>query len=342
MNKKMSLKNNKKKKNIRFKIKIIIYLIIIYLSFSYTFYNTMKNSQELNNKEFINYIVNGGSIDKLNELKLPIIINKTVNMLLNVDFSKPVSILNTSILGQQKQKINTVNLKSDEDYSNLEELKTISKYIENPNPIDINNPIIYIYNTHQLENYNNKNLDIYGITPNVMMASYLLKEKLNRLGYATIVEDTNITELLNINNWDYASSYKASRLLILDKKNKYPSLKYYIDLHRDSVNKDSTLIEINKKKYAKILFVVGLEHNNYQKNLELASKLNTLFNNKYPNISRGVLKKEGPNVDGIYNQDLNENSMLIELGGIDNNIEEVLNTINAISEIISIYINDQK
>ena len=45
---------------------------------------------------------------------------------------------------------------------------------------------IYIYNSHQLENYDSTNLDIYGITPNVMMASYLLKEKLNKKGLSTI------------------------------------------------------------------------------------------------------------------------------------------------------------
>lgn len=34
--------------------------------------------------------------------------------------------------------------------------------------------------------------------------------------------------------------------------------------------------------------------------------------------------------------------MLIELGGVDNNIEEVLNTINAISEVLSIYIKENE
>jgi hypothetical protein len=43
----------------------------------------------------------------------------------------------------------------------MEELKEISSYIEDPNPVDINNPIIYIYNSHQLENYNNENLENY-------------------------------------------------------------------------------------------------------------------------------------------------------------------------------------
>ena len=72
----------------------------------------------------------------------------------------------------------------------------ISYYIEDPNKVDINNPLVYIYNSHQLENYNNSNLEIYGITPNVLMASYLLKEKLNKNGISTIVEDTNLTEFL--------------------------------------------------------------------------------------------------------------------------------------------------
>lgn len=334
---KLNLKRPKRKRRIKF----LLYLFIIYLSFAYTFYSTMQSNSKKNNKEFINFLANGGSIDMVDDINLAYIVNKTLNLFLDIDLSKPVSILNTSILGQRSGLLNTINLKSDEDNVNLEELESISKYIENPNPVDISNPIIYIYNTHQLENYNNRRLSIYGITPNVMMASYLLKEKLNRMGYATIVEDTNISDFLNLNGWDYGSSYKASRLLVLDKVNKYPSLKYFIDIHRDSVNKDVTYIEINKKKYAKILFVIGLEHDNYKANLKLAENINNLFNKKYPNLSRGILKKEGPQVDGIYNQDISSNSMLIELGGVDNDIEEVLNTVDAISDVLSSYIKGE-
>lgn len=338
--KKNTNKMNLVKPKRKFKFKLLFYLIIIYLSFAYTFYSTMQSNSKNNNKEFINYLARGGSIERIDDIKLPYVINKTLDLFLQIDLSKPVSILNSSIIGQGKGIIKTISLKSD-DNVNLEELESISKYIENPNPVDISNPIIYIYNTHQLENYNNRRLSIYGITPNVMMASYLLKEKLNRMGYATIVEDTNISDFLNLNGWDYSSSYKASRLLILDKMNRYPSLKYFIDIHRDSVNKDVTYIEINKKKYAKILFVIGLEHDNYKANLKLAESINSLFNKKYPNLSRGILKKEGPQVDGIYNQDISSNSMLIELGGVDNDIEEVLNTIDAISDVLSTYIKGE-
>ena len=330
----MKLKKTTKKK----KIKPILIIIIIYTIFTYTFYNSIKNNKNISNEKFINFLLNNGNSNFVNEYKFPKIINKTIAYFLKIDFTTPKSLFNTSIIGYQNQE----KLKKEDEYSNLEKLKEISYYIEDPNKIDIENPIIYIYNSHQLENYNNESLEIYGITPNVLMASYLLKEKLNQKGISTIVEDTNLTEFLELNNWDYTKSYRASRIFMLDKQNTYKSLKYYIDIHRDSVNKKQSTISINDKSYAKILFVVGLEHPNYHKNLELANKINELFNKYYQGLSRGVLKKEGQNVDGIYNQDISQNAMLIEVGGIDNNIDEVLNTINAIADILNIYIKENQ
>ena len=328
----MKLKKIPKKK----KIKYILLVIVIYLMFAYTFYNSFKNNKQIMNKEFINFILNNGNANFQNEYKLPKVINKTINYLLKIDITKPDTLLNQSIIGYNN------NDQEEDDYKDLEKLKEISYYIEDPNKVDINNPIIYIYNSHQLENYNNDNLQIYGITPNVLMASYLLKEKLNNLGLSTIVEDTNLTEFLTLNNWDYSNSYKASRIFMLDKKNTYNTLKYYIDIHRDSVNKKLTTVNINNKNYARILFVVGLEHQNYQKNLDFATEINSLFDKQYPGLSRGIYKKEGEGVNGIYNQDISENVMLIELGGVDNNIDEVLNTINAISDILSKYIGEHE
>ena len=328
MNGKMKLKKTVKKK-----IKLsFIYIIIIYIIFSITFYYSLKNSSNINNKEFINFLLKGGNSHLIGDYKLINIVNNSTKFLFSIDFTNPSSIIDRSITSFNK------DYEHNDDYSNLEELKKISSYIEDPNPVDIDSPIIYIYNSHQLENYNSSNLDIYGITPNVLMASYLLKEKLNSKGLSTIVEDSNLSEFLSINNWNHASSYKASRIFILDKKNKYNTLKYFIDIHRDSVNKNVTSVNINGKDYARILFVVGLEHDNYKDNLKLSEDLNNLFNKYYKGLSRGVYKKEGPGVDGIYNQDISPNSILIEVGGVDNNIDEVLNTTEAISNILYYYI----
>ena len=323
----MKLKKISKKK----KFKFLSLLLLGYLVFAYTFYYSFKAISSDTNEEFILFLLNNGNAHLENDYKLPKMLNKTVNFLLKIDILHPETLFKENIIGYENN--------ADEE-ADLEKLKQISYYMSDPNKTDITKPIIYIYNTHQLENYNNDNLSIYGITPNVLMASYLLKEKLNDIGLPSIVEDTNITEFLTLNHWSYADSYKASRIFILDKKNTYSSLKYYIDLHRDSVSKNLTTVKINNKNYARILFVIGLEHKNYNANLSLATDINKLFDKYYPGLSRGIYKKSGPNVNGIYNQDITENAMLIELGGIDNNIEEVLNTINAISDILSMYINN--
>ena len=329
----MKLKNKKNKKK---NIKLILVLTLIYTVFSYTFYNSFKNNKKISNQKFITFLLNNGNANFVNEYKIPSLINNTFLYIFKIDFTKPYTLLNENIIG-----FNETTYNDTDDYSNLEELKQISYYINDPNKTNIKKPIVYIYNSHQLENYNNENLQIYGITPNVLMASYLLKEKLNQKKIPTIVEETNLAEFLELNNWNHSMSYRASRIFMLDKKNTYDSLVYYIDIHRDSIKKEASTITINNKKYAKILFVVGLENKNYQKNLTLATNINNLFNKYYKGLSRGILKKEGQNVNGIYNQDISPNAMLIEVGGVDNNIEEVLNTINAISEVLSIYIGDK-
>ncbi len=334
-NKTMNLKAKKKTS----KFKIIFYLIIVYLSFAYTFYYSIKSSNTITNKEFINLILSKGNANINNDYSLINIVNDTVNFLFNIDFKSPSTILNKELLTSGK-KNNEIDIMHD-DYSDMEELKKISSYIEDPNPVDINNPIIYIYNSHQLENYSNKSLDIYGITPNVLMASYILKEKLNTMGLSTVVETTNLTDFLNANGWNHASSYKASRLLILNNKSKYNTLKYFIDIHRDSVSKEVATININNKNYARILFVVGLEHDNYQKNLDNMNALNKLCEKYYPGLSRGIYKKSGPGVNGIYNQDINEFTMLIEVGSYTNTIDEVFNTIEALSNILYKYIKGE-
>ena len=315
------------------KLKFILLLLLVYLTIAYTFYNSFKNNNISYNKEFISFLLDNGNPITISDYKIPKILNKTITYLLKVDLSNPSTILNNSVLGYSYDEPTNLD---------LDKLKQISSYIEDPYKVDITNPLIYLYNSHQLENYNNDSLSAYGITPNVLMASYLLKEKLNSSGLATIVEDTNMTEFLSLNNWDYSSSYKASRIFLLDKQNTHPTIKYYFDIHRDSVNKKLTTVNINNKSYARILFVVGLEHSNYQENLNAANELNSIIDKKYPGLSRGIYKKEGPGVNGIYNQDISSKVFLIELGGIDNNIEEVLNTINALTDTITTYINQNE
>ena len=334
----MKLKNNKKKK---VKFRYVIYLLIIYLSFSLTYYVSMKGSKIISNKEFINLLLEEGDLNNLYHCEPTRMVSKTMNFLFDIDISKPVTVLNNTIL-KYGGKNNNVSLEVEEESENitLEEAMKASDYIENPNKEEVDDPVVYLYNSHQLENYSSEYLEIYGIKPNVQMASYLFREKLNEKGIKTIVEDTDITSIIKKNNYPYYKSYDITRNLIKEKMKKYSSLKYFIDIHRDAVSKSAVTVNIDNKYYAKVLFVLGLEYDTYQDNLTLMTELNNRINEAYPGLSRGIIKKEGKNVNGRYNQDINANVILIEIGSNESTIEEVYNTFNVLTEVLGGYIKD--
>ena len=184
------------------------------------------------------------------------------------------------------------------------EVKIKNKFVSNPNKKIITDPVLYIYNTYQYEEYNSKD-NIFDITPNVMMTSYILSEKLNNLGISNIVLDINLDSL---NDSDYM---------------KVTNLKYFIDISRDSIDSNVKSIKIDNKNYARILFMINKRSTNYSDNLELVLKLNSRLNEIYPGITRGISKDENSDYDGIR----------IEFGNIFNDYDEVINTVDVFSNI---------
>lgn len=188
-------------------------------------------------------------------------------------------------------------------------------------------PILYIYNTHQTEEYVSSSLANYNITPTVYMAGNILKQELEKYNVYSVVEDENIKTVLNEHNWVYKDSYSASRLWLERTKEKYPSIKYYLDLHRDSV---SLTANINNKSYARIMYVLGMNYDGYENNEALMVKLNEYTKEKYPGLTRDILYAK----KNTFNQDFSGNVFLIEVGGNNNNFNEVYNSILALAEII--------
>lgn len=316
------MKKMKLKKKVRFKFKNIGMTVLLIISFFIGIKIFLSFQVYSSNEEFILSLLNNSSHYRKHEKENKI--SNLINSFFNIKLEKPISLLE--------------NMFNITEYESISDIK-LTNYINNN---DSENPIAYIYNTHQLENYINSNKETYNITPNVLMASYLLKEKLNEYNIPAIVEETNIPEILKINNWNYSYSYKASRFLIEDAIAKNKQLKYFIDIHRDSIPYNSSTIKIKNINYARVLFVIGKENKNYKKNLDLSNRINEKFKKLYPGLSRGIILKEGPMVDGIYNQDLSPNLILIEVGGYQNKIEEVQNTINVFSEILREEIIEKK
>ena len=283
---------------------ISFFLIIIFIS-SHLTYNIIYVSylSKLSNKEIINHIIENTKN------------NKSSNNILE-QYKNPNAILNNNFNIIEKTSIEVENT-------------TIP-------------PTVYIYSTHETEGYQDKYLEIYNIKPTVKTISYVLQDYLNDYGINTIVEDKSITEILRMNNWSYKYSYEASRIAIKDTINNNKNLKLIIDLHRDSSNLSKTLLETDTNKYARILFVIGKENKNYQENLKISETLNNLLNQEIPNITRGIITKEGAGVNGIYNQDLSNKSILIELSGQYNEIEELNNTLQILSKVILKYLEGEQ
>ena len=292
----------KLKKIIKILIVIVIILPIFYLSYYVKLDNININFLNLITFKFNNYKINDYKID-------------FIDLYISSLKKKEHFILNNN-------KLEGNNLSS-------EEVIVYNDKTEEP--------LIYIYNTHTNEEYNYTKNDIYNIVPTVKTASYILQSELLKLGINSVVESENTFNILKERNLLSRDSYKISREYLEKGKKENPSLVYFIDLHRDSVK--NTSITIDNVDYAKILFVLGLENNNYKENKEVMTKLNNYFNLNYAGLSKGIYEKKGSGVNGVYNQDFSSNTMLIEIGGVENNLLEVSNTLKVVASGIYNLIN---
>lgn len=283
------------------KKKYIFFILLFILSIYQTYQYLESKNINLNQKEFVQILLSP-----------------------NEDLSSFQYLLK-KIFPTKQDAVKTL-LKNTYQGKMVESTKKIIKEKENQDPL------IYIYNTHQTEEYTPSTFIEYSVMPTVQMNNYILEEKFEQNGYSTIVEEQNIKTVLNEHKWNYAGSYNASRIFLEQAKKNYPTLKYFIDVHRDSLKKEATTIELNNKSYAKILFIVGLENPNYEQNLSFTEKINNQLNEKYPGLSKGIYKKEGTGVNGVYNQDFSPHTILVEMGGPENTVDEVLNTSLAFSD----------
>lgn len=254
-------------------------------------------------------------------------IGKIVLSKVKQSINKPVTLLNNDIKNAVKLEKKVTKIKSEKE--NVKKENKEDKTEETISASDEYLPIVYIYNTHQSEKY--ADYSVYD-------ASKKLADTLTNNGIESYFEEQSVSTFLQTNNLKYNKSYSVSRKYLDEAKNKYPTISYFFDIHRDSINKDKSTVFYNGKNYAKILFVVGTDNQNKDGNKKNANKLNDIIKSKVPNISRGIVYHGGKGYNGVYNQDISENVFLIEVGGKDNTKEEVLNTINILYDSISEYI----
>ena len=143
----------------------------------------------------------------------------------------------------------------------------------------------------------------------------------------------NMAELKK-NELLFDQAYKSIRPYVL-KRIQEVEYDLIIDVHRDSAGPKQTTIVHEGEPYAKVAFVIGLDHPNFKHNREKSQLMKDEMEKLVPGITRNMISKSGAGVDGKYNQDLHPSLILVELGGIGNSEDELNRTVSIIAKAAS-------
>ncbi len=133
-----------------------------------------------------------------------------------------------------------------------------------------------------------------------------------------------------IHDLQRSTSYETALGTLRTLLETYPDAALVIDLHRDGVDRKITTARIEGQNMGRVLFVVGSRHPNWQENYHKAFFLHEALEAMAPGLSRGV--RERPLV---YNQHLHPGSLLIEVGGHENSLEEAMNTLPYLAKALA-------
>lgn len=210
----------------------------------------------------------------------------------------------------------------------------------NPVPEAAKGPQVFIYHSHNRESFLPE-LKSKGITKpdlaydpdiNITLVGKRLKEKVEAQGIPVVQETTDYPS--TVQSFQYAKSYAYSAQTVKTALAQNEKIGMIFDVHRDSLAREKTTVKIGGKDYAQVYFVVGKKNPGWERNSEFAGKIHALLEEKMPGISRGVYGK-GSNGNAEYNQSLSPNSILLEIGGPYNSLEEMYRTADLLAEIIA-------
>ncbi|MEG0440285.1 MAG: stage II sporulation protein P [Solibacillus sp.] len=217
-------------------------------------------------------------------------------------------------------------------------INNINSFGEGNRPILIDETAtsVYIYHTHNEETFvpnNNLNepFEAFHDTENISLIGARLSQELEDRNISTIHDKSDISGIMKERGLHFNKSYTVSREVLNDSLKNNPNIKMAFDIHRDSAKKSVTTLNLKGKNYARIAFVVSNSSTNFIENQKFAELLHKKMEEKYPGLSRGVLVKTTGNT---YNQDILEESVLLDIGGVENKWEEAYKSVEALAEII--------
>ncbi len=196
---------------------------------------------------------------------------------------------------------------------------------------DKNAPLVLIIHTHGTEAYSAEGAVSYdesNVAPrtentaeNVVAVGSVMAAVFRENGISTL----HCTILHDLES--YKDSYNRAAATIKEYLEKYPSIKYVFDIHRDSLIRENgekirPVTEIDGESTAQVMSVVGTDykgaaHPNWEINLSLAATLQSRLNDSYSKLARHIYLR-----GASFNQQYTEGSLLLEIGSCGNTLAE--------------------
>jgi len=226
----------------------------------------------------------------------------------------------------------------------------LSSFLENNNSssaVNKQEPLIYIYHSHNQESFFSETkvkdpIDAIHQSKNITLVGERLSQALNKKNINNVHENSDIMGIQKKRGLSFAQSYSVSREFLSRNLKDNPSIKMVFDIHRDSRKRNETTIKIDGKDYARIKFILSGLNNNNEENIKFATQLHNKLQEKYPGLSIGVLVKNNAETKNTYNQDLLNESVLMEIGGVENTLDEEYRTVDAFAEVIEEILKTEK
>lgn len=193
-------------------------------------------------------------------------------------------------------------------------------------------PQVLIMHTHATESYEPYERDFYDSSFNSRTTDPNMNMTAVGDAIAAQLEAAGISVLHDTTMHDYPSyndSYDRSRETVQKILEENPSIKIVLDIHRDAIERESgeriaPVAEINGRNAAQVMIISGCDDGtmdmpDYLKNFRFASLLQQQLESDYKGLTRPILFDYRK-----YNQDLTTGSILIEVGGHANSVDQAI------------------
>lgn len=211
---------------------------------------------------------------------------------------------------------------------------------------DSNTVQVLIMHTHTTESYEPYDRDYYdkNYSARTLDEAYNMIRVGNSLAKALSENGIGVVHDTTVHDYpSYNGSYERSAETVKGWLEKYPTVKVVIDLHRDAIERTVSgetvrvkpTTEIDGKKAAQLMIIAGCDDGkmgmpNWKENLRFGAALQNQLETDYKSITRPLMFDYRK-----YNQDLTTGSILIEVGGHANSLDEAVYSAELLGKSLS-------